>query len=68
MVGGRTVIKSDNETINIFSVASGHLYERFLRYVISVTLSLVLSFKRETAENGHDRRGEAIYEKEISIH
>ena len=23
-----------NETINIFSVASGHLYERFLRYVL----------------------------------
>ena len=24
---------SDNETINVFSIASGHLYERFLRYV-----------------------------------
>ena len=23
---------SDNETINVFSIASGHLYERFLRY------------------------------------
>ncbi|VDQ12984.1 unnamed protein product [Trichobilharzia regenti] len=25
---------SNQETINIFSVASGHLYERLLRYVI----------------------------------
>ena len=24
---------SGNETINVFSIASGHLYERFLRYV-----------------------------------
>lgn len=23
-----------NETINVFSIASGHLYERFLRYSV----------------------------------
>lgn len=27
-----TVTVGTNETINIFSLASGHLYERFLRY------------------------------------
>ena len=27
-----------NETINVFSIASGHLYERFLRYSISQPL------------------------------
>ena len=28
-----TISIPNNETINIFSIASGHLYERFLRYV-----------------------------------
>ncbi len=31
-VGGKLEV-SDNETINVFSIASGHLYERFLRCV-----------------------------------
>ena len=26
-----------NETINIFSIASGHLYERFLRLAVSIS-------------------------------
>ena len=31
-----------NETINVFSIASGHLYERFLRYIIHVCMLLAL--------------------------
>ena len=29
-----------NETINVFSIASGHLYERFLRYMHNVNIPL----------------------------
>ena len=29
-----------NETINVFSIASGHLYERFLRYIHNVYIPL----------------------------
>lgn len=27
----RSKVSAENETINIYSIASGHLYERFLR-------------------------------------
>ncbi len=31
-----------NDTINIFSLASGHLYERFLRYLITCSEVILL--------------------------
>ena len=30
-----------NETINVFSIASGHLYERFLRYIRNIYIPLL---------------------------
>ncbi len=36
------VTVGSNETINIFSLASGHLYERFLRYNLEKALYVFL--------------------------
>ena len=40
--GGPAPSTTVNETINIFSIASGHLYERFLRYHLSTVEGVVL--------------------------
>ncbi len=39
--GASSFTVPQNETINIFSLASGHLYERFLRFVLFVKLLII---------------------------